>query len=481
MTFTRRGVNEAITRAAEKFLLSKKEFKYFNTLHSAAFRHLGMKTGEVFTGKRVYEFGQESGYNLRGEQSSEDGTYGSFFGDDLILFLENYARVTETSMREILDQHFETGALPDTERAWKIINAVSEYKKTHDLLDFTDMIQKFIKDDDPPRLEVLMIDEAQDLSNLQWRMVDLLSRYVKRMYIAGDDDQTIFTWAGASEKFITMPGQVNLLRQSHRVPIVVHDLANRLIRRVQNRRDKVWVPRNAPGSLNSDLGDIVDLDPAFVNSGKSVMMLGRTVKLLKRRFVPYCRMHGILYRYFDYPSIHKNTAIAIKAWISLRKGKAVPGDQVLRVYDLLPTERHKKKGGIAYGGKSRLQRIAEQPEPPSFTMKELREDYGLIAEGSWSDAFTEIDPRDVDYITKVLENGHDLLDKPQVHISTIHRVKGGEANKVVLLTEMAKPSDELNISRDEETRVFYTGVTRTFEDLVVVQSQSKHRFDEIFE
>lgn len=37
MTFTKRGVEEAISRATDRFNLERKQFRYFNTLHSAAF------------------------------------------------------------------------------------------------------------------------------------------------------------------------------------------------------------------------------------------------------------------------------------------------------------------------------------------------------------------------------------------------------------------------------------------------------------
>ena len=92
---------------------------------------------------------------------------------------------------------------------------------------FTDALTEIYQDRRSTPAKCLVIDDAQDPSELQWLMVELLSRYVKRIYIAGDDDQTIFTWAGASEKFINMPGTVQLLKQSYRVPISVHTLKAR--------------------------------------------------------------------------------------------------------------------------------------------------------------------------------------------------------------------------------------------------------------
>jgi DNA helicase-2/ATP-dependent DNA helicase PcrA len=480
MTFTKRGVEEAISRASERFSLPRSRFRYFNTLHAAAFRQLGIRTEQVFTGKKVQEFGAEFGYELHGSLSPDDGTYTSFYGDDLVLFFENYARITLQSVNDILRHN--DFIIPDFGRAERLIKQFREFKAKQQLFDFTDMIEQFVKMDDPPRLEVLIVDEAQDLSELQWQMVHQLAKFVKRMYVAGDDDQTIFTWAGASTRFITLPGQSTILRQSYRVPVSVYRLADRMINKIYNRREKVWLPRDALGSVTTIEG-ISQLDPGSLNSDKSIMMLGRTVKSLKQKFIPYCRAHGILYRYFESNSIKPNYARAITSWIDLYEGSSIPAVNALKIYELLPSESHKNKSpGVAHGCKVKLKRLAEQRDMPDVTLQELRQNYGLLAQGTWQEAFVEIEQKDVEYIERVLNNGYSLLQKPQIHISTIHRVKGGQADKVVLLSDTAKAAEKFGTgNQDDETRVFYTGITRTFEDLVIVHPDKRHHFGRLFE
>jgi superfamily I DNA/RNA helicase len=479
-TFTKRGVEEAISRASVRFNLPRKDFRYFNTLHSAAFRHLGLGTDQVFVGRKIHEFGLAHGLTLFGGIQSDDGIYSSFFGDDLILFLENYARITMIPLEQVFNAN--PGALPDINRAWRIIKILHEYKAEQGFFDFTDMIEAFIKANDPPVLEVLIIDEAQDLSELQWTMVMLLARHAKRVFIAGDDDQTIFTWAGASERFINMAGTVELLRQSYRVPVKVHRLANKVVSRIINRRAKEWNPRPADGS-HSELDGIDQLDPGILDPALgTVMMLGRTVKLLRQKLVPFCRHHGLLYRYFENPSIKPTQAMAIDAWNSLQEGYSIPATEAVRIYDLLPSEGHKKKKGLVkHGFKTQLNRLADQPEPPRLSIQELRNDYGLLAEGPWKEVFTEIAPNDVLYIQKVLNNGFSIMDKPHIHVSTIHRVKGGQANSVILLSDSAKVSERMSGSnQDEETRTFYTAITRTFEDLIVIHPDRRHHYEGLF-
>jgi ATP-dependent exoDNAse (exonuclease V) beta subunit len=60
------------------------------------------------------------------------------------------------------------------------------------------------------KFKVLFIDEAQDLSLLQWEMVRKIWGEAEKTYIAGDDDQAIFKWAGADvDHFIALKEEVD--------------------------------------------------------------------------------------------------------------------------------------------------------------------------------------------------------------------------------------------------------------------------------
>jgi superfamily I DNA/RNA helicase len=130
-----------------------------------------------------------------------------------------------------------------------------------------------------------------------------------------------------------------------------------------------------------------------------------------------------------------------------------------------------------------MSNLADEEYPPDFSLQQLKHEYGLLIDGTWNEVFVQIEPKDVEYIQKVLNNGFKVTDKPNIHISTIHRVKGGQANTVVMLSETAKASERMATSTNinEETRVFYTGVTRTYRDLIIVQPDSKRHFTGLFE
>ena len=49
-------------------------------------------------------------------------------------------------------------------------NELTRYKKENNLIDYNDMILDFIRSDKSPKFDVVFIDEAQDLSMMQWNM-----------------------------------------------------------------------------------------------------------------------------------------------------------------------------------------------------------------------------------------------------------------------------------------------------------------------
>ena len=86
------------------------------------------------------------------------------------------------------------------------------------------------------------------------QMVRKLWSNAEKTYIAGDDDQAIFKWAGADvDHFIALKTEVNdikVLDQSYRIPGgPIHELSQKIIGQVQNRFEKNYKPREEHGIL----------------------------------------------------------------------------------------------------------------------------------------------------------------------------------------------------------------------------------------
>ena len=110
----------------------------------------------------------------------------------------------------------------------------------------------------------MFIDEAQDLSSLQWDMVRSMWRDTDKTYIAGDDDQAIFKWAGADvDHFISLKKEVDTIKvldESFRIPGgPIHELSQSIIKKVNNRFDKKYKPRSEQGILRK-YSDVTQVD-----------------------------------------------------------------------------------------------------------------------------------------------------------------------------------------------------------------------------
>ena len=104
------------------------------------------------------------------------------------------------------------------------------------------------------RLEYIMIDEYQDIDDLQYRLTKALCSYHHNLFIVGDPDQTIYTWRGASTRFLLNFDQefpnvqtIMMMRNYRSTPQILAS-ANSLISHNQTRIPKDLIPTQADGT-----------------------------------------------------------------------------------------------------------------------------------------------------------------------------------------------------------------------------------------
>ncbi len=461
LSFTRQAATVAIDRAIERFGLTRKQLPWCRTLHSLAFKALGLSHGDVFDGRHVKDFANYARVELTGRVTSADGTREGFTPGDRALFMENLARVRCVALQE--QYHTDNDNLPWS-RVEQISKALAVFKKTKGLLDYSDMLADAEATGAVPQLDVLIIDEAQDQSKLQVKLIMKLAARARRFIIGGDESQLIFAWAGATADFIGLPGKLRLLDQSLRVPKVVYPLAEAVIQRVRGRRQTTWHPRPGdPGQISrwSHFGQ-ADI------TGQDILVLARNSFILDEQIEPELRRAGIIYERHGRPSVRPAVLMAIVAWERLRKGGRATIGEVKLVYDLMSP-------GIGVSREHKHLRDFTLPEE-EVTIEDLKEHGGLRTEASWLNALDRIPGKDRDYIRAALARGEKVDQKPRVRLSTIHGAKGAEAEHVILMREMAKRTyDEMHKDPDAEARVWFVGLTRTKQHLSLVESQTNLR------
>ena len=461
-SFTRRAANEAINRAEEKFNIDKGDIPYFRTLHSLAFGLLGAKKENVIDSPDYRDFGLKCGIPIKTAWHREDD--GIFNSDNEYLQIINKARVMEMSVLDLYDKN-EHNLDIERDLLYLLDQELTRYKQEKGLIDYNDMVDKFIRQGISPSFEVLFIDEAQDLSPLQWRMVRSLWSKTNKTYIAGDDDQAIFRWAGADvDTFIALKEEVDhveTLNQSYRVPGgPIHELSQEIINKVSNRYDKTYKPRKEQGVLERH-SDVSQVD---MSQGEWLVLSSANHFLDDIKDL--CKLQGWYYSHKGVNSVKPDLLRAIQNWGRWRDKKiSLEVADIKKIYSFLGDNVTK---GYRTGKTLNTER--------TYTMEECIADHGLLTSDVWFDAFSRLDATTENYVRNMLSKDEKITRTPRITLSTIHGAKGGESESVLLLPDITKAAlDQDDVNPDELHRLFYVGVTRAKKSLHILEPRNYDR------
>jgi DNA helicase II / ATP-dependent DNA helicase PcrA len=459
LAFTRKAATEARDRAMETFKLKKEDLPYFSTLHSLAFQFHGIEKRNVMVFNDYVNISKMLGLTISSQTPNEDGSLSILHTKgDRLFFLENLARTNKISLRNTWSQFPNDDIM--YEELQLLAKTVLEYKSVRSKVDFTDMIMLFNMTAKSPAIKVFILDEAQDLSPLQWDMAKIIAEKAEEVYIAGDDDQAIYAWAGADvRQFQDTVGtaKTEVLDYSYRLPKRVHEFAEKLIRKVKVRAEK-------PYRHNGDVGGVVRYDTVDrVNMREGTwLLLSRNIFLLNI-FTQHCLERGYMFESKYANPVDPEAPIAIKYWEELRKGGSVTAAMAKIVYKFLSTKQR-----IKFGAKKRLEAVDNDE---ILNLQNLIDNFGLSNTEVWSVALDRLKPYELNFFRTALRQGDSILNI-RIKINTIHGVKGGEADNVVLLTDMSRRTfEEMNsseIARDNELRVWYVGVTRAKKQVYII-------------
>jgi len=387
-----------------------------------------------------------------------------------------------------------------------------QYKVAYGLLDFCDLIETALRDIPfaPGRPSVIFADEAQDLNRMQLTLIRKWGERANYFILAADDDQAIMTFTGASPDAVLDPEIPDehkiILKQSYRVPRAVHAAANRLIRQVSRRQEKLYLPRPADGMSTTASGTyrsteywILKTALAHVEQGRTVMFLASCGYLL-RPVIQVLRKNGIAF--------HNPYRKSNGFWNPLRFGRR--GSAANRVLALLaahpcfgaerrPWTRGElalwaewlaSKGVLKHGVKKTL---GSRGDADIVTIETLDSTFepgaldDLLAcfEGDhrrllrwWQRNLTTEFQRRAEFPVEIAAAGgpQALMETPKVLVGTIHSVKGGEADVVFLFPDLSRAGDaayqRFGAPRDAVIRTFYVGMTRARELLYIAEKAS---------
>ena len=375
-------------------------------------------------------------------------------GDEYVAIYD-LARNRKQDYRET---YSEKGTLGNTTKFSYFVESYENWKKEYGLLDFTDMLGRVVTSKlTDYGLKVLLVDEAQDLSPLQWDVIHTWCEKLAICYIAGDDDQAIFEWSGADPQGMVKfsdrySAKVVVLEQSWRLPETVHALANKVIHHIEDRLDKVYKPQPKEGEINR-YGDIADI--AYDLDYKEDTLLLYRNHSLRNDIEDLFMQIGIPYLIDNgKPSpLQGKYGTLVLNWQRLQDGRNLRPNDMNKLLEALNPEHVKIKGGdiTPWLGVPWQKAIGDH----------------------WWGVYNYFE-------TLERRNGLSLLElyeSTQLHMSTIHGAKGREAYRVVLVNGMGGiTAASYQSDRDGEIRVFYVGVTRAKHTLDIVLGDNPVEF-----
>lgn len=428
ISFTKKGAYGALEKAMEIFPYNEKEFIYFRTLHSICFRELKMSRYDMLSKKDYKAFSLAMNMNFVGYYTEE-----FYHNDDQYLYLyflkhNNYAMYKK--VRDANQINIET--------LKHVANNYNVYKEKYDKYDYTDMLKNTLKAKIALDIDIVIIDEAQDLTTLQWQVCEQLFSKAKKMYIAGDDDQAIYEWTGADVNyFLNIEGKRTILDTSWRLRSNLLDFAKKISAKIDYRVDKDFKPYAEGGTIQF-YNTIQDFE---FNENETYYCLSRNNYFLKH-YANELKRQLKMFSQKGVPAADPEIIHAINSFTAFKKGEL--GDR-----DVVTVKKH------------------------------LRNDIKDIQILTWFDAF-RISSVDAIYYRQLIQNKIEIVP-PKIEVNTIHGVKGGEADNVILIMDVTKVVyDQLYALSDSELRCLYVACTRAKSKLHIIHANTKHSYADIF-
>lgn len=450
MTFTRAGRLEALGRTG----MTEEELPYVKTLHAICYKVLAIDQNQLVLGRDLRTFGASIGVHLSGytpdlfNLEAVTDKYPQPTKADRLLQINHLGRHRGLKLRETLKD-----APPEIDFRYAkwFTQAYRDWKTANGKLDYTDLLSDYLAGGEPLDLDVLFVDEAQDLSWLQWQVVHKLASKCQRLYIAGDDDQAIFTWAGASASMFNCEptDETVVLPQSYRLPRIVHEVSQKIIHRVKTRFEKEFRPRNEEGSYKP----IGQLDVQHVSNPTTLVLyrnFHRGISLaaqLENLGVPFQGANATL--------SNPDVILALSGWHCVQENQPISMDAARAIVSngnpifLQPDIKSKLEGKTGEISATSLFL------PAAFD----RELYHVLPRL----------PR-LAYLTRAAKQyGLKKMLAPSINLMSIHQSKGREAHTVVLDLEMARKTYESYLAEpDDEHRCWYVAVTRAKQELLTL-------------
>ena len=531
VSYTRAAAAEVRERLAERLDVSPRALQgNVCTMHAKAYELLNLSRGDVVGEKHKKEFCEDFGieyedeYGGAGRRTARSTTLGN-----KIIATSQWLQRTRRDVADWYDVPFQWNVeevrlppeidpnaqegnkytptwpssddrldIPEAIRGWRA------YKGENDLVGFADMLVRVKQRSLLPNVDYLVIDEFQDITSLQYDVYEEWKPHMEGVLIAGDDDQVVYAWQGADPNLLLDAERQEdvVLPNSYRLPSNVLNVVNREIRHIDKRQEKDLKPRKEGGAVEAvnspSMLDLVrNVRYTVQQDDGSIMVLFRA-RYQMFQFIDEYIDEGMPFKVLtDQRMWTDRLTQYVRAVERMERGENVTGLQARRLADMLQDS--------AFGSNDRddlydlIDDREEEADVDDLAEIELSPDEvknfaPFMPDGaSASDMVRKVTSFQRKTIKAYFAGDYKEMDPNRVRIGTIHSAKGREADHVFVATdltekvveqmaaivddedvegveEFTKTTNPVPILTDNERRVFYVGMSRARERLVLLEN-----------
>ena len=532
VSYTRAAAAEVRDRLGERLDRSPKSLRSnVCTMHAKAYELLNLSRGDVVGEKHKEAFCEEYGIEFEDENKSarRRSARSTTLGNKIIA-TSQWLQRTERDVSEWydvpfkwdeeevrlppdIDENAQTGNkytptwpsdddrldIPEAIRAWR------SYKGDEGIVGFADMLERVQQRSLVPSVDHLVIDEFQDITTLQYGVYEEWKPHVDSVLIAGDDDQVVYAWQGADPNLL-LDEDVDddtVLPNSYRLPSRILNVVNTQISHIEKRQDKDLKPRKEGGSVEAVRS------PSMIDLVRNVRMTmeedddGSVMCLFRARYQMFQFMDEFIGEGIPFTSLtdQRMWTDRLRGYVdaieSLEGDESIDGLQARRLGEMLADsafgtgERDDYFDALdALEDEEGVDDLTDMEVDPGFV-----DEHAPFAPGprSAADMLTRVSNFQERSVDAYFSGSYRGTDPNRVRVGTIHSAKGREADHVFVATdltekvveqmaasvedpeavagteEFTKRSDPVPTMTDNERRVFYVGMSRARERLVLLE------------
>ena len=391
-------------------------------------------------------------------------------------------------------------SVPEAIRGWR------NWKGQEELVGFADMLERVQGRSLVPNVDHLVVDEFQDITTLQYAVYEEWRPHMEQCLIAGDDDQVVYAWQGADPDLLLDTEVTNdeVLPNSYRLPSRILDVVNEEISHIDKRQEKDLNPRKEGGEVEamespSTLDLVRDVRRTVRRTDETIMVLFRA-RYQMFQFIDQFITEGIPFSCLtDQRMWTDRLTDYVRAIEKVDTGEALTVLEARRLADILQESAFGTADREAlYDFLEEVEEAAEADDLAEIPVSpEDVTEYVPFMPGpaSAADMARKITSFQRKSIKSYFSGEYRGMDADRVRLGTIHSAKGREADHVYVATdltekvveqmaaqadqqgidvpvvdEFTKTTDPVPILTDNERRVFYVGMSRARERLVMVEN-----------